>query len=156
MVEIAFYHLTRRSPEQALPVLLERSLARGWRVVVQAMSEQGLKRLDELLWSYRPESFLPHGKKSDGEPQSQPIYLTLDGDNPNAADARFFLEGARIAPVLALSAAAPRERAVLIFDDGERDAARAQWKELLASGARLTYWQENEDGKFEKKLEKNA
>jgi DNA polymerase-3 subunit chi len=156
MIEIAFYHLTRRSLEQTLPVMLERSLARGWRAVVQATSEQRLKRLDEFLWSYRPDSFLAHGKKSDGAPESQPIYLTIETDNPNSAEARFFVEGALIAPILETPGAAPRERAILLFDDFERDAAREQWKDLLASGHRLTYWQENEDGKFEKKMEKNA
>lgn len=156
MPEIAFYHLTQRSLEQTLPVMLERSLARGWRVVVQAVSEPRLKRLDEFLWSYRPESFLPHGTKADAAPEAQPIYLTCGADNPNAADARFFIDGALIAPVLADPDAAPRERAVLLFSEDEREAARAQWKDLLGSGHALTYWQENDEGKFEKAAEKNA
>jgi DNA polymerase-3 subunit chi len=105
MPEIAFYHLTRATVEQTLPTLLERTLARGWRAVVQAASEARLRQLDADLWSYRPESFLPHGAKADGAPQAQLIYLTCEDDNPNGADVRFFVEGARIAPALAGSGA---------------------------------------------------
>ena len=69
MPEIAFYHLTRKSVEETLPTLLERSLARGWRVVVQAASAKRVKALDAHLWAYRPESFLPHGTKADAAPE---------------------------------------------------------------------------------------
>lgn len=153
MPEIAFYHHTKRSIEQTLPVLLERSLARGWRVVVQAASEPRLRRLDQHLWSYRPESFLPHGTKADPEPQTQPIYLTCDIDNPNGADVRFFLEDAQIAPALA-SGAAPRERVALLFsgdDPAELAGARAQWKELRDAGFTLVYQQEDESGRWVEK-----
>lgn len=107
MPEIAFYHHTRRGVDDTLPTLLEKSLARGWRVVVQATNEQRLQRLDAHLWSYRPESFLPHGTKADAASEKQPIYLTCDNDNPNGADIRFFVDGARIAPALAGASAPP-------------------------------------------------
>jgi DNA polymerase III subunit chi len=159
MTEILFYHLTRRTLEQALPALLEKSLERDWRVVVQAVTPARVKALDEWLWAYDAEKFLPHGTKADGEPESQLIYLTAENDNPNAADVRFFIEGARAAPTLADPALAPTSRVVVLFDganEAELQGARAQWKELLQPGATLAYWQENEDGKFEKKLEKTA
>ncbi|WP_036286863.1 DNA polymerase III subunit chi [Methylocystis sp. ATCC 49242] len=150
MPEIAFYHHTNSTLEQTLPVLLEKSLARGWRVVIQAASEARLRRLDQYLWSYRPESFLPHGTKADASPQTQPIYLTCAADNPNGADVRFFVEGAHIAPVLQ-SDAAPRERAVLLFsgeDEAELAGARAQWKELRDAGHTLVYQQQDENGRW--------
>jgi len=153
MPEIAFYHHTNSTLEQTLPVLLEKSLARGWRVVVQAASEGRLRRIDKLLWSYRPDSFLPHGAKTDPDPQTQPIYLTCEAENPNAADVRFFIEGARIGPALA-SGAAPRERAVLLFsgeDEEELAGARAQWKELRAAGHTLVYQQQDESGRWSEK-----
>jgi len=93
MIEVSFYHLTRRKLEQALPVLLEKSLARGWRVAVQARDAKRLQNLDDFLWSFEPTKFLPHGTKSDGAPETQPIYLTIEGDNPNAADVRFLIDG---------------------------------------------------------------
>jgi DNA polymerase III subunit chi len=159
MTEIFFYHLTRRTTDRALPALLEKSLERDWRVVVQASTPARLAALDEWLWAYDAEKFLPHGTKKDGDPESQPIYLTIEDDNPNEADVRFFIEGARAAASLADPKLAPRQRIAILFDganEAELAAARAQWKELLASGATLAYWQENEDGRFEKKLEKTA
>lgn len=156
MPEIAFYHLTRRPLDRVLPSLIETSLARGWRVAVQAATDRRLAELDAHLWSYKPEAFLPHGTKKDGAPQEQPVYLTIDDDNPNSADVRFFLEGARAAPVLADPLSAPKERAVILFEEADREPAREQWKELLSSGQKLAYWQENEDGKFVLKMEKNG
>ena len=61
MTEICFYHLERQPLERVLPQLLEKSLERGWRVVVQAASEERVEALDAHLWTYRDDSFLPHG-----------------------------------------------------------------------------------------------
>ena len=149
MIEVCFYHLTRRRLGSALPVLLEKSLARGWRVVVQAESEARVKALDTELWAYEAEKFLPHGSKSDGAPHSQPIYLTAENDNPNAADVRFFVGGVVPGPALRDPSAAPKTRAVLMFngnDETELGSARAQWKDLRDEGFELVYYQENEGG----------
>ncbi|MFO1103783.1 MAG: DNA polymerase III subunit chi [Methylocystis sp.] len=153
MPEIAFYHLTRATVAQTLPMLLERSRARGWRAIVQATSDASLAEIDADLWSYRPESFLPHGTKADGAPESQPIYLTCGGDNPNDADVRFFVQGAHMASTLA-GAGAPRQRAALLFDgrdEAELADARAQWKELRDLGYSLVYHQQSEGGGWEEK-----
>jgi DNA polymerase-3 subunit chi len=154
VTDVWFYHLQRQTLERALPMLLERSLGRGWRVAVQATTEKYISALDDHLWAYSPESFLPHGTAKDGEPETQPIYLTSAADNPNAADVRFFIEGAVAAPVLSDAAFAPRERAILLFDGNDEEAvlgAREQWKELLRAGHALSYFQQDESGKWEKK-----
>jgi DNA polymerase-3 subunit chi len=153
MAEIAFYHLTARSVDSALPPLLERSLARGWRAAVQVASATRLQHLDVWLWSWRPESFLPHGGPQDPDPSTQPIYLTCDRDNPNSADVRFFLERSAIAPALT-AGAAPRLRAALLFDGNDPDEladARTQWKGLRELGHSLVYFQQGEDGKWVEK-----
>lgn len=153
MVDISFYHHQIRKIEETLPKLLEMSLARGWRVVVQGASHARLAALDQILWSYKPESFLPHGGENDPSPETQPIYLTCSDENPNDADVRFFIEGARIAPILA-SAAPPRARAVLLFngeDPEELANARAQWKELRDAGQTLVYQQQDESGRWVEK-----
>ena len=61
MTEVLFYHLKGQTPEQVLPTLLQKSLDRGWRVVVQASSEERVEALDAHLWTWRDDSFLPHG-----------------------------------------------------------------------------------------------
>ena len=60
MTEVLFYHLQNMSLESVLPPLLEKSLERGWRVVVQSTSQERTEALDAHLWTYRDNSFLPH------------------------------------------------------------------------------------------------
>ncbi|MBG0810676.1 DNA polymerase III subunit chi [Methylosinus sp. H3A] len=153
MTDVWFYHLQRLPLESALPKLLELSLARDWTVVVQATSAPRLEALDDLLWSYSGDSFLPHGSIKDDDPESQPIFLTLGPDNPNRADVRFFVENAELSPVLADARSAPTQRAILMFDGNDAaavTAAREQWRRLKAEGHTLSYWRQSEDGKWEK------
>ena len=49
MTEVLFYHLQRQPLEAVLPTLLERSLERGWRAVVQATTDERLASLDDHL-----------------------------------------------------------------------------------------------------------
>ena len=61
MTEIWFYHLQRHPLEKGLPQILEKSLEKGWRAVVQAKSDERLEALDFWLWTYSEASFLAHG-----------------------------------------------------------------------------------------------
>lgn len=148
MTEVLFYHLTLKPLEDVLPGLLETCLQRDWRVVVQAGSAERVTALDSLLWSYRDDSFLPHGKASDGEADRQPVFLTDGPDNPNGASVRFLVDRAT-APDLSSYA-----RGVFLFDGNDEAAvsdARQQWKALKAAGHALTYWQQTDDGRWQKK-----
>jgi DNA polymerase-3 subunit chi len=147
-MEIYFYHLERRTLEDILPALLERSLERGWRAVVQAASEERVEALDTRLWTYSDESFLPHGTARDGSAEAHPIYLTAGHDNPNEAEVRFLVDGAELADV------APYRRVVFIFDGRDEDAvvkARAQWQEARAKGLSVSYWQQDEQGRWQQR-----
>lgn len=149
MAEVWFYHLQRQSLERALPGLLERSLQRGWRAVVQAISEERIQALDELLWTYSDESFLAHGRKRDGDPQLQPVWLTSGPENPNGAAIRFLVEGADPRE----AARSEYERVIVIFDGADDQqvlTAREQWRQLKEQGAALAYWRQGEDGRWEK------
>jgi DNA polymerase III subunit chi len=146
MTEILFYHLKGQTPEQVLPTLLQRSLERGWRVVVQGSSEERIEALDAHLWTWRDDSFLPHGTWRDPEAGEQPIVLTLAEDNPNRASVRFLIEGAMIP-----SDARAYERVVLLFDGEDPDAveaARGRWSEAKSAGFEVTYWQADEKGSW--------
>ena len=151
MTEIRFYHLQRRKPEEALPAILEEALARGERVVVEAPVREWIEALDDRLWTYSDESFLPHGMARDGEPETQPVLLTTSDDNPNGARLRVLLGGARAAPILDAAPSA-YARIVILFDGADEEAragARAQWAELKAAGHAPSYWREGETGEWE-------
>ena len=150
MTEMLFYHLKGQSLEQVLPALLQKSLERGWRVVVQASSDERVDALDAHLWTWRDDAFLPHGTSRDPEAAEQPIVLTADGDNPNGATVRFLVDGANLA-----ADAAGYERVVLLFDGEDPDAvemARARWSEAKAAGADVTYWRADENGRWQRQV----
>ncbi|MGH6866869.1 MAG: DNA polymerase III subunit chi [Methyloceanibacter sp.] len=146
--EIYFYHLEHRTLEQVLPTLLERSLERGWRAAVQAANEERIEALNTLLWTYREDSFLPHGTAHDGSPDAQPIYLTNTEDNPNEAAVRFLVDGAE------LGDASPYVRVVYMFDGRDEDAvaqARDAWTAAKAKGYAVSYWQQDDEGRWQEK-----
>ena len=148
MTEVLFYHLEHYLLERVLPSLVEKTIARGWRAVVQAGSEERVEALDTLLWTYRDDSFLPHGTKRDGSPEAQPVFLTTGEDNPNGATVRFLVDGADMRELTGYA------RVVYLFDgrDGAAvEAARAQWKAAKDAGADVTYWQQSNEGRWEKK-----
>lgn len=148
MTEILFYHLQGQRLEGVLPALLEKTLERGWRAVVQGSSEERVEALDAHLWTYRDDSFLPHGTWREPEAAQQPVLLTLTESNPNAANVRFLIDGAAMP-------ADPEnyERIVLLFDGEDDDAvaaARAQWSAAKQQGLAATYWQPDARGRWVK------
>jgi DNA polymerase-3 subunit chi len=146
--EVLFYHLERQTLEQVLPGLVERTLERGWRAVIQAGSSERLAAIDTLLWTYKEVSFLAHGTRAEGHAEHQPVFLTTDGDNPNGAGVRFLVDGAPASDFKGYT------RVVCIYDGHDPAAvegARAQWKAAVAQGAAVTYWQQTEAGRWEKK-----
>lgn len=148
MTEILFYHLTESKLEDALPPLLDKSVERGWRVAVQMKEAARRDVLDAHLWTYREDSFLPHGTDEADFAEDQPVLLTVSADNPNAATVRFIVDGAEP------PAAADYERIVFMFDGYDQEqleGARAQWKKLKGEGHNLTYWQQTQEGRWEKK-----
>jgi DNA polymerase III subunit chi len=149
MTEILFYHLQRHPLERVLPALVEKSLERGWRVVVQGASDERIEALDAHLWVFRDDSFLPHGTWREAEAAEQPVLLTVHDGNPNGAAVRFLLDGA---PVPA--DAGEYERIVLLIDGNDPDAvaaARERWSEGKAKGFEVTYWQADENGRWQRK-----
>ena len=68
MAEVWFYHLERTALDQALPELLEKTLAKKWKAVVRATSRERVEHLDGWLWTWRDYSFLPHGTDEQPEP----------------------------------------------------------------------------------------
>lgn len=149
MTEVLFYHLQNMSIESVLPPLLEKSLERGWRVVVQSTSQERTEALDAHLWTYSDDSFLPHATARAGDAEDQPIILSVEDANPNDANVRFLIDNA------ALPADSDRyERVVLVFNGDDRealDAARQAWKDCKAMGFEVTYWQADDRGRWQRR-----
>ena len=148
MTEIRFYHLEQRRVDQALPPLLERALEEDRRVLVRASSEEMVAALNERLWTYDDASFLPHGAAGDGDPMEQPIFLTTELKNANAATMLVRLSGAET------SEADDAFDPVVLMFDGRDDAALAQargeWRRLKDQGRTISYWRESDEGGWER------
>lgn len=144
MGELWFYHLGRSEIEAALPPLLEKCLQRGWRALVRGGVEERLDGLDVSLWTYRDESFLPHGRAGRDEPERQPVWLTGAAGNANGAKALFLIDGADS------SDSDSFERAIMLFDGRDEAIARTRWKAAKEGGAAVSYWKESDGGRWEK------
>lgn len=143
MKEIRFYHLTRSRPFEALPDLLEKIIAKGWRAVVCLNDADEVEKLNEYLWTYKSDSFLPHGSAKNGHAENQPIWLTDKVENPNGAEVLLRTcddDGCEQAHF---------NLVCYLFDGNDSESlekARAQWLNYKGRGLSLTYWQQEEKG----------
>ncbi len=148
MSEVRFYHLTRSGLEGTLPVMLQRTLERGQKALVMAGSEARVEALTHSLWTYDDQSFLPHGSAKDGRGEAQPIWLTTEDKAPNEAEVLFLTDGAMSEKIADYSLCA-------ILFDGQDDealqAARSNWKALKDAGHEVTYWQQDDQGRWAQK-----
>ena len=150
MTEVLFYHLEKRSLDDVLPKLVERALARKWRVLIRTESADHAQAVDTLLWTFSDESFLPHAQTGDGDAARQPVLITVEPGNPNGADVLFLVGGAMPNwkdDVVSLA------RAVVLSDGGDAaalSAARAAWTQAKEIGHDTTYWRQSADGKWGK------
>ncbi len=147
MSEVLFYHLEARPLEAVLPQLLEKTLERGWRAIIEVGSTERVEALDAHLWTYRDDSFLAHGIEGEGGEEHQPILITMGAENRNGAACRFFID--RAVP----QSAEGYQRIVYMFSGHDPESvaeARLVWK-ALREGNTLTYWQQEQDGRWVKK-----
>jgi DNA polymerase-3 subunit chi len=148
MTEIRFYHLQTTGLDRALPAILEKALGTGKRIIVKTPDKNSCDRLNEHLWSFKPDSFLPHGSAADGYSADQPIFLTMEDDNPNGAEI-LVLTGGSTSPHVG-----DFDLCCEMLDGNNAEAvkdARARWKEYKEAGYELTYWLQDETGRWQKK-----
>ncbi len=153
MGAVYFYHLTRSPLEAALPMLLDRAMAAGWRVAVRAREAARVEWLDAKLWLGPDDGFLPHGVAGDPHDALQPVLLTK-GELPDGVACLMAVDGAEVD----VAECQKVERTCILFDGNDAQslaAARIQWKALTGAGLQAQYWSE-ESGRWQKKAEANG
>ncbi len=149
MSEVLFYHLTQSPVEATLPSLLEKSLDRGWKVCVRGADADRMEALDRHLWTYREDSFLPHGLEDGDNNELQPVVLTTKSGNHNDASVLMLIDGVWESPDVMKSYV----RVCAFFDGNDPDTvteSRDQWKKLKEAGMSVKYWAQ-EDGTWKQK-----
>lgn len=148
MTEYWFYHLESSSLESVLPDLLEKTRTRGWRSIVK-LPEARLADMDGYLWTYQDASFLPHGRDDEPLSDQQPIILTATAETSEGFECAFLIEGQE------MEMAPKTERCIVMINGRSEDDvrhARTFWKRLKDTDAKLSYWQQSEQGRWEKKV----
>lgn len=148
MTDISFYHLQKQPLERALPKLLERVLAADMKALVLTDTDEQVAALNAVLWTYDPNSFLPHGSAKDGDEGLQPIFLTSQQENPNYADVLVLVDGGEHEELAGFT------RCLDMFNGNDEIAvsrARERWVTYRDAGHKVTYWQQNEAGRWEEK-----
>jgi DNA polymerase-3 subunit chi len=150
---INFYHLTTTPLENALPKLLEKALAGGYRSLVLVENELRMEQLNTHLWNYSADSFLPHGSVNDEKIEAQPILLSADFLALNTANLLVITNGINL---LENEDKCPQNynKVLDIFDGNDEQkisAARLRWTAYKAAGYELSYFQQTPQGGWQKK-----
>jgi DNA polymerase-3 subunit chi len=148
MSEVRFYHLLTQGLEQALPAILMKALSGGRTAVIRFADKREVDHFDEHLWTYNPDSFLPHGTGVENS-VLQPVYLTDKAENPNKADMLVLCNQYNVPENIG------EFSLCCDFLNGQDDeqvaAARLRWKAYKEAGHSITYWQQTESGGWEQK-----
>ena len=148
MAEIRFYHLQTQGIEQALPKLAELVLKSGNRGLIKVADKNIAKQLDKALWTYSPESFLPHDIEGSKYAAAQDIFITTKDENPASAKMIILVNGEKVDDLK------PFDRILYIFE-GKLDEiiskAREDYKSYKNAGHDMSYWQQSDQGRWEQK-----
>ena len=129
---VDFYHLSASPLERVLPSICEKVLAGEGRLLVVA-DEGLLGSLDEQLWTYAADSFLPHG--TTGE--NQPVLLSAHPVAANGARNIALADGVWREEALGF------DRAFYFFGSDSLDSARGAWRALRGrDGVESRYWKQ--------------
>ncbi len=152
MTEIRFYHMERSSLETTLPGLLQKAVKQGHKIIIKSDTVHNTEALNTHLWTYTPESFLPHGSANDTKPDhiaDQPIWLTDKDENPNNADLLILTHGATSEKLTDYKLCCEMLNG---NNPEEIQAARTRWKTYKdQDDLTITYWQQDQTGKWEQK-----
>lgn len=149
MSDVWFYHLQGATLEETLPRLVEKARAAGWRVAIRAGGEERRDAIDDLLWSFDEESFLPHVPDTDPQAAREAVVVQAGVQDVNAPDVLVLVDDTPLPDELG-----PYTRVILIFDGNDEDAlaaARGHWKSVKAAGHTASYWAQDEGGRWIKK-----
>lgn len=143
-MQVDFYHLTLAPLDRLLPVIADRVLTGGGRLLVVSGDAEQRATLDRQLWMIPVDGFLPHAQAGEGDDSAQPILIA--GEVQPANNARHIA----LADGVWRDAALTFERVFHFFDGDRIGEARAAWRALAdREGVERCYWKQNDQGRWE-------
>lgn len=143
-MQVDFYHLTAMPLERVLPRIATKVVEGGGRLLIVAEDEARLAALDRLLWTFAPESFLPHARLGAGDDAAQPVLLAPDVNAANGAKNIALADGVWRDEALDFA------RAFHFFDEERIRDARTAWQALAErDGVQRRYWKQSDAGRWE-------
>ncbi|MBF0428105.1 MAG: DNA polymerase III subunit chi [Magnetococcales bacterium] len=143
---VRFYQVAGSSPDIALTGILFKVVEQGSRACLLALDATHVKRLDEMLWRYPLDRFLPHGPWDGPDPQRQPVLITLQPDDCN---------GASVLVVAASRGVDKPEQFDMVVDfvDPREPVANARdrYRRYQTLGCVMEYWIQSPEGRWTQK-----
>ena len=134
MTLVGFYVVSAAGADHRLQVaarLADKAFQRGHRIFINAVDESQAQTLDEMLWSYRPASFLPHGLL--GTPEATKIAIGW-GQEPGDHDDLLINLQLNVPPFFGRF---QRVAEVVTQDPDSLEALRASWRFYQERGYQL-------------------
>ena len=137
MTEVIFVEVTASRMEIRACEIAEQTYAQGERLQINAIDEEQAARLDDLLWTYKPDNFVPHGlwKSMDNE-SAQPVVITTRKERVPGIASLLTMDYCPVEMVQQFS----KVIHVVLVDNHERlEASRRYWTLLKDAGFSLRH-----------------
>lgn len=145
-MKVRFYQLTSAPLGKVLPKLLEKIYEQRQRILVLCPNEETVQAFNEGLWTYHPTSFLPHGTAKEGDPASQPIWLSSKIEPLNGATVCVSIEPKKLEDLSRF------ETVVYLFESTRNAAFVALWKECQQKKIDNVFWGQGAEGAWVEKV----
>jgi len=134
-MRVDFYQLSHHPAPVVAAMLAQKTRAAGGRMLVVSADPDQLGEISEALWASKADTFLANGMAGGPHDARQPILLSGELINANAADFLMLADGEWRDPGEGFA------RVMLLFDIATIDSARGTWRALAkAAGVERHYW----------------
>ncbi|MGC1181538.1 DNA polymerase III subunit chi [Legionella sp.] len=113
--------------------LLEKAYIRGHRVYVFCNNQEHAELIDELLWTFKDDSFIPHNLQGEGPEPPPPIQIGC-ANNPRGFNDILLNLTPQIPPFYAQF---KRVIELVINTESEKELGRAKYREYRAKSCEL-------------------
>ena len=115
--------------------LIEKAYLRGHKVFVFCNNRQEAETLDELLWTFKEESFIPHNLQGEGPDKPPPIQIGSDEAVEPRGFSDILLNLSEIIP--AFSQRFQRIMEIVPNAEQAKEISRVHYREYRAKGCAL-------------------